>query len=409
METGIICLLMGAAMVAQQPANNSADPIDPEVQYWKRIEAAENAKKAAFDAKKAALDAQAAEFQSRLGSITGQTTIKGEITEGDAPAKPEVLLLTVEAANTAAYNIAEKLEKLLGAEQQVLLVTSIDDLSLAQVNFYDFQRQQIDRRMVDAAKRLDDLGKPKAGVRTELVPPVAALGALIDVASKLGSYFLTDYKFGKVEVKLEDEAILYAAAAYLRPKLAAPKSIFIPQQLAGGEAEQLLKELDEPSTHYLSMVAKADVVRASVGQNPAAAEALAAADAAAKLWEGFVTALTTPPTPPAEPPIDRILRQKVVKRLLDAKTPILVLTHQNAGSYYTKKNLWTFLGGPPLYSAAAVTVSYVLLKGSDRQILASGTVPVHSRYTSVSNVMNRFQQPTPVAKSNPSRAPRTHQ
>lgn len=391
MGTGILCLLMGAAMVAQQPADNPADPVDPEIQYWKKIEAVEKAKKAAFDARKAALDAKAAEFQAGLGSVTGQTAITGSVTEGTDPGRPEALVLAVDAANRAADRIADDLTAPLRGTKQLLLVTSADDVSLAQLDFYDFQRKQIDRRMIDAKERLDKLPEPAGEAAVAgLVPPLAAAGALLDAASKLGSYFLTDYKFGKVDITLPDRTVMYAAAAYLRPKLAPGGRIYIPQQLTAAEAQELVDELDDPSKHYLALVAKADEKRKSAGQDPAVAEAVAAADAAAKSWEAFVTTLTTAPAQ-GETVIDRILRQKAIKRLLGSGTPILVLNHQLAGSYYTKKNLWTFLGGPPLYTAAAVAVSYALLDGADRQILASGTVPLHSGYGSVTSVMKWFR------------------
>ncbi|MFL6726750.1 MAG: hypothetical protein ACJ8FS_09590 [Sphingomicrobium sp.] len=380
---GILCLLMGAAMSAQQPVNNPTDPTDTGIKYWQKVEAVAKAKKAA-------LDAQAAEFQASLGSVTGQTTITGTVTEGTEPAKPEALLLTVDAADKAAVIIAEQVGGQLNTTKQLLLITSTDDLSLAQLRFYDLQRLQIDRLMVDAAARLDEATKTAGTVKEGFVPPIAAAGALLDAASKIGSYFMTDYKFGKVDVTLPDRTILYAVAARLQPKLAKGGMIFIPQQLAGDAVDDLVKELADPSAHHQALELKADAARSSAGQKPAVAAALASADAAVKVWDTFVTALVAAPAQ-GEPAIERILRQKAIKRFVDAGQPALVLSHQIAGSYYTKKNLWTFLGGPPLYTAAAVAVSYALLDGADRHIRVSGTVPVHGGYGSVNNVMNRFR------------------
>jgi hypothetical protein len=117
--------------------------------------------------------------------------------------------------------------------------------------------------------------------------------------------------------------------------------------------------------------------------------AITIGEASAKAYQDFITKLlAVSDTGGAD--LEKILRQSALKRRLDGRTPILVLNEKTAGAFYTKKNLWTFLGGPPLYTMGGITVSYALLDG-ERRILTSGTVAKHGGYRSVRDVEKLFK------------------
>lgn len=383
MMTGIMCLLMGAAMAAQDPADDEAAS-KAQIAYWQQVEAAAKAKTAA-------IQAENAQFQAAIGTATGQSSITGTVTVGAEGPKPEALLLTTRASEAAAQKIATALRDSLDDYSAVVLVASTDDLSLAQLNFYDVQRTILGRQLKDARSRLESASRvepPKSGLVT-MVAPVTAIGTVLDAATKLGSYFLTDYSFGKVDASLPDKMFLYSVANEVRNELKDPKTVFLPSQLAATQTRQLISDVEEPSNDYQQLVIAADTARSKAAQNPQLAAAIASADAVAKSWESFVSALTTAPTN-AEPAIDRILRQMALREKTKGGVPVLVINSSQAGGYYTKKNLWTFLGGPPLYTDAAVAASYALLHGKERNIIRSGTVLVNGGYHSVRQVQRKF-------------------
>jgi hypothetical protein len=74
---------------------------------------------------------------------------------------------------------------------------------------------------------------------------------------------------------------------------------------------------------------------------------------------------------------DELTRENTLALVLDLRAAV--------GGYYTKKNLWTFLGRMPFFAMGGAVVTYFLLD-RDGQLLASGLVPVHSGYEAVDNV-----------------------
>ena len=386
MATSISLIFIAAAMAAQSTPDDQEAALKAQTAYWQEVQAAANAKAAA-------IQAQSAQFQAAVGSAAGQSSITGKVDVGSDGPKPEALLLTTQASDRAAQKIATELATQLNGRTALLLVTSTDDLSLAQLNFYDMQLHVIGRQLKDARERLENAArtKPPKGARgmNLAVAPVAAIGTVLDAATKLGSYFLTDYTFGKVDASLPDKMLLYSVASQVQPKLSGTQTVFLPSQLAALEVGGLIRDIEDPSNDYQQLVIAADTARGKAKDNPDLAAAIASADAVAKSWETFASALTTAPAN-GEPAIDRILRQKAIRAKLRAKVPVLVVNSSQAGGYYTKKNLWTFLGGPPLYTDAAVAASYALLDGEDRNIIHSGTVWVNGGYRSVREVQRLF-------------------
>jgi hypothetical protein len=86
-------------------------------------------------------------------------------------------------------------------------------------------------------------------------------------------------------------------------------------------------------------------------------------------------------------PIIKVVQQKAICDALSGDSTYMLAVDVRAatGGYYTKKNLWTFFGGLPLFAMGGAIVTYQLLdkKGA---LYASGLVPRHGGYQSVRRV-----------------------
>lgn len=397
--------LMAAQDTGQSgPTGEPSAPVDreaaakAEIAYWQQVEAAAKAKTAA-------LEAQIAEQKKIFGAIPGQTSITGaSTTEGTGAAKAEAMLLVTRAADSAASAVAQNVGQGFCQRERtdpvcnVLIVKQMLDLSTAPVDLFEFQHAQLENLLsvaIQANRQALDTAPHATGSSNgrSLFP---AIGAGMEFASKLGSYFLTDYKFGSVEVQSPDMMVTNAVAGALNRTRCC---FFTPDGLASAEVGPLIAQLQPLATSYADVVRLSNESKVRAAQllekEPAAAARLTAAaglaDAAAASYKGFVDGLVTVPTGGGEAPLTRILRARAVRDKLSASARILVLTDKVAAAYYTKKNLWTFLGGPPLYTMGGIAISYSLLDGQTRRILASGSVAKHGGYRSVDKVEKLFK------------------
>ncbi|WP_344699858.1 hypothetical protein [Sphingomonas limnosediminicola] len=375
--------------------------VNKETEYW-------NAVKAREEAETAAIEKEAARIRAQMGIVAGTNAQTGSVTPGTDAAKPEAMLLAALAAKDAAQQIAQAVidAPVTPAPDEILLVTSMDDLSTASYTLFDFQSKQITTLLNTANARLDQaLARTSRGRRTfRFASPVTYLGAGLDLAAKLGNYFQTDYTFGPVSVTSPDNVMAFAVSDALKRKYCPPGSdksqchlvrLVIPKQVAPKDYPEFTADLAALAQLNQDVLLKAGeaTARASSGDEGHAAElkaAATAAEAAGAAYKSLIDSLMAVPQA-GEPLIERIWRQRVVKAKLDSPTTaILVLSDKPLGAYYTKKNLWTFLGGPPLFTMAGLTVSYALLD-KDRSLLTSGTVALHEGYQSVRDVQNKFR------------------
>jgi hypothetical protein len=394
--SGIVYLLMGAAMAAQPTSAEQEAAAKAQTAYWQQMEAAAKARTAA-------IEAENAELKASFGTVAGQDTVKGEAEAAEGAGQPETMMLVADVARSAASEIAAQVNTSWPKDANnqplprtaLLLVTSADDLSLSALHLYDFQKDQVKTLLETGEKVLDDALKgPTKGATGPgiAMSPITVAGLGLDAAAKLGSYFLSDYKFGKVEVVSPDNMMAFAVAQALSPGMA----VYIPRYLTDDKVSDVLADVIELGPVHQRVSRKAGRARALAAKSDPgrAAELNAAAefgDAAAKSFQDFVAALIA--ASGSEPMVEKILRQKVIQEKLEGNTPILLVTDKNAGAYYTKRNLWTFLGGPPLYTTGAVAVSYALLHPADRRILASGTVGKYAGYHSIRAVDRAYRPP----------------
>jgi hypothetical protein len=383
---------------------SESDPLaaaKAEEAYWKQVEAVHKAKTAA-------IEAEIAQQKKIFSAPPGQTAITGASELKAGAAKAEGLLLVTRAADLAAEGIAKNVgegfcDKKLRTDAKctVLLLTQLPDLSMAPVEIYEFQKAHVKNLLdtavkanddaYDSALRFGDDGQAGGGGRSLFT----GIGAATEFAAKLGSYFLTDYSFGEVTVTPPDRMMANAVAGALNRTRCC---FYTADVLAAAQASDVIAELQALTTQYGTAIERSNRSKARAAQlaqtQPDAAARLTAAaglaDTAAAAYKTFADGLIAQPAQ-GDPLLTRILRVRAIRDKLAANPLILIISHQQAAAFYTKKNLWTFFGGPPLYTMGGVAVSYTLLDGSTRQTLAAGSVAKHGGYRSVRQVEKLFR------------------
>jgi hypothetical protein len=102
--------------------------------------------------------------------------------------------------------------------------------------------------------------------------------------------------------------------------------------------------------------------------------------------EEFIWALSVPDDKGVAP-ITKIAQERAICAELNKEDTLALVVNVRAsvGGYYTKKNLWTFLGGQPFYVMGGVVVTYCLVDKRG-QVIKAGLVPVHGGYAPVQEV-----------------------
>jgi hypothetical protein len=101
---------------------------------------------------------------------------------------------------------------------------------------------------------------------------------------------------------------------------------------------------------------------------------------AASFYDTFVTSITTPDASGIAP-IAAITQELAIDTMISGGTDVLLLHLENTGGgYLVKKNLLTALGSPPLYHTGGATATYLLIRGTDGEVLDGDIVPIHGGY-----------------------------
>jgi hypothetical protein len=409
---------------AQTPATAKTQAEEAKA-VFEAQKAAFDAQKSANDSKKAAYEAEAAQKAAKNGTVTGQTTITGAIQVGTEGPKAEALLLASRAALSAAKIVRGDLEGVFRtppySDRRVLIVTSEDQLTSAASTAYDIRRALLKSQLDDAHRRFqlvtsqDYIAPPPKAAnasqnRMALLPALSVADQVIGDIAKIGSWFQSDYSFGQVTVEATSD--LYAAAIVrsFRDSTVVHPAFYSPTHLVGAEVKDLVAELTDLQQSFTTAAtdqaialklaadrrAQAAEDKDNAGKLLAAAgryEAYAAATGrVVDATETFLTALFTET---AEKPalIIRIAQEREVQRRLRLDPLVLLVTGKPVGAYYTRKNMWTFLGGPPLYTMGGANIVYKLFDPDTGFEVTHGVVPVHGGYRSVDKVERLFPAP----------------
>ena len=386
---------------------------------WADLKKQADAMKAAYDsmaaastAQKSAIDAQASVTAAKIGTVTGQTEIKGVMTMGNYVAKGETLLLVTRSAQMASTEIAGKLKPSLKdaryAGRTVLILMGTNELATSDAIQFDIQLRSI-TQMLAAARasyataKVGDV-KAQEGTGQTRVVPFAAAGAAIEAITKLGSYFQVDRTFGAVELDPAPGLMANAMIEALRnTPTPAANPLVIPANFVASDVAVLTSVLDPIQIEYMVVVGEeaaakqraADLAKSSdIKASPAAARFVAADAAASKAmsaYEALIGALIQAPQDGKDPFGVRVIRQKKIQTALAANPLILLLGVRQAAAYYSMRSLWTFLGGPPIKAMGGVSLTYSLYESDTGNVLYAGAVGKHGGYRSIRSIEKMFR------------------
>ena len=395
-------------------------PVDPQV-------AAANAEKARTDAEKAALEsrkglsdarkgADLSAAQAAIGTVTssgiaGTVTVKGDAGKGEAT------LLAALAISRAAAKIATSIAGTVGGKT-VVLTPGSETLQYPNYRQFLLGRDLIISALESAITGAQDLresanklfaapapGPMHADATAEAIPALTAAGVAIDAISKLGSYFMTDYEAGNLAVSADLDQLMSAVAGSLLGMADPnrPAAVVLPGRKppAGNEFAGIIVELTDQVKRIDSALENATreanrqraLGAADAADKDKHLRAAELCDAAADLLnkalaksQAFLATLAVADAKGVTL-IAKIAAEKAFADAAnDANALCLVLdVRATAGGYYTKRNLWTFLGFMPFYVMGGVVVTFQLVD-KDGKLKGAGTVPCHAGYANVKNV-----------------------
>jgi hypothetical protein len=107
--------------------------------------------------------------------------------------------------------------------------------------------------------------------------------------------------------------------------------------------------------------------------------------------EEFISALSVADAKGVAPITKIALEKAICDELKGEEALALVLdVRAMVGGYYTKKNLFTFLGGMPFYVMGGAVVTYYLVDKKGK-VKKAGLVPVHGGYAPVQEVVHMIR------------------
>jgi hypothetical protein len=393
---------------AQQEYAAAVKPLDSTISASTAATARLDAQKGVLEAQKALSDArQAADLsaaQAAIGHVSA-SRIEGTVTVKQDAGKGEATLLASRAIMIAAEKIAIALENQVRGKRIVLL-SAADASEVGNYRQFLLQQSLVLYVYSRALEEADLLAGAVPGVAdlADAIPEVATAGVVIDAAAKLGSYFLSNYEIGGVALTADVEQLVSAVANSLLKTKNAPKVVLPARRLPQSvDFEKMIRQLADETikvdskAENLSMEMRQVTAQAEQEKDQPKRERLQQAvklyDQATELLrtavskaEEFIKGLATIDTKGIAL-ITRIAREKSTCEELAQPTSLALVVDVRAavGGYYTKTNLWTFLGAMPFFAMGGAVVTYGLTNGNG-ELLASGLVPTHSGYAGVNYV-----------------------
>lgn len=410
---------------AQTPTDPDKKKLEDQVAAAKAAKDLADAAKAAADARKAEADASLAALKAQIGEVPA-SGIAGDTTLREKVGVAEAALLASKAVEEAADKMikhllaADTVNAVSPGTKTIILYPATDVPGFQALITYRAQIAIIEKAFAEAqAKSSDaDTKAPKpANFKTEAVP-IAAAGLALDAVTKLLGYFKSDYAVGGVDVTQNDSVLVHALAGGLT-KSDKKFSVLLPgiynPEVLTNSASGILTKLSTLSTLKIFSLQKVDVHDQLASQFTKAAEtetdaakkkdllekaqlhttASAALKAASGIYDSFFGKLTTADDKGLVP-LTQVIRDTSVSDALENGAYLLLVKLQSSGgSYYTRKNLWTFFGGMPIFHMGGVVTSFLLLDGKSGKVLASGVIPVHGGFVKAGQVRSHLQGSTP--------------
>jgi hypothetical protein len=367
---------------------------------------------------KALSDAQAAILKNKFSVPDSGYT--GEVKVGDKAGQMEGALLSSVAVRTAATGIAKNVAMKSNAPKLVLYAGS-DLPDFQALIAFETQATGLEKALDDAQAQMD--GPKQAAVellhlvQTEFVATPALIGAGLDAVNKLLGFFRTDYSVQGIAVSSDDVQLIDALAGALTEygKQVFLPALYNPNPLMGtsgivtrmNSLSQKRVQLQQAIDVSSGLVDKLNTVAALPATAPdvkkkmidAAANLKTAVDrakSAATLYDGAVGKLTTPDDK-GKLPLALVIQQDAVRTMLKNGADLMTAkVSSTGGSYYTKKNLWTFFGGMPFFVMGGVVVDYAVFKGSTGEVVIAGGVPIDGGFHKIGNLPRELGSVPPL-------------
>lgn len=374
--------------------------------------AAHGKEEAAAKARAAAIAAEQAEVKARFGNISANSVTPGAVDLGNGAGTSEATVLATRALDALALDVAN------GLDQDVIVIAGNSPPQLGNLSLYNFRRKLADTLFMNAnqssqaaedalaAFENENPAISAAGANESIGAVITGAGAALDAASKIASFFKTDYKFENLQVTgLTDEVLAVAVAGHLARK---GKTAYLAGRTPGGsDAEAIFTELKSLiedriksdqrraageaallKLEAMLKAAKSDSVKTRINAViDAFTRSIAAEKAASDGFDAFIASLGA--TEGNRSMIQRISEERALERLMakDHNRLFVSVTAQG-GSGYTRKNIWNFLGAQPFFVSGSVVANWTLVDKHGK-VIKSGVATGHSGYRSVGRIAPR--------------------
>ncbi len=400
------------------------DALNQQVQLLTAQKALQDAQSAASAAAQVDAATQAANLAAQQKAISdAQTAIaknnltvpdsgyKGEVSAGDKAGSFEASLLASKALTLAADNIATKVKTARDKGpgwNTVVLYANSDVPDFQSLLAYDAQRQAISDLMGEASQDIEKTLTQYPAARF-LTP--ATIGMGMDAANKILGYFRTDYSIQGIVVASDDLQLINALAGALTEKNIGVylPAIYNAMALNNSSVVSELKSLADQRAKLQGNVDKAtgksDELTAEAAKETDVAKKKQLTDGAAKLkdlaasgknvvaaCDAFLTKLTTADDK-SKVPLAIIAQQRAVREQLSKGGAVLMTAKVSSagGTYYTKKNMWTFFGAMPFYVMGGAVINFTVMEGPGGKVIVAGALPVDAGYYKATDVAKQFE------------------
>jgi hypothetical protein len=351
-------------------------------------------------------------YANAAGPAAAQT---GKVDVKTNAGQIEADVLMAQSLSPIATKIIEGI-KGKASGKPIVVFAGTDGQPLARWEMFHFRTARIEEQfglLAARKKNLDDrydglTNKIHIAEYSNFVSAVTGITPGLAAVSKVLSYFASDYEVGGITVATDD-TLLVAAIASQPDGL----QLYLPSRLmkvgAGDEIYAIVARLDESSQLAQTWVAGGK--KRSADLNELAKKDKERADALtalAKDYDVFVDdcgkviasrdalMATLASTDDKNPmPFSAVVQEKAIS---DAMGPdgfgLFVHMHSAAGGDFTKKNLWTYLGGMPFYVSGGAVASYFLIGRADGRVAAGGVVAFECGYRKATEVATKNPETT---------------
>lgn len=365
--------------------------------------------------------------------------LKGTVALKDKAGVLEANLLAASALQLAANKVAKQIED-LDADHQAYLVVSEGQSNFERtLSAFNVTRNQF-FRVVDQAVDIESFSKVEndflelegkfieitgelSGEQESLTSTMAIAGGLLEAGSKLISYFKTDYELGGVSLTPSNSLFSNLVAGRIGGRVSTIQALGwangsdeFEANLRG--AERRMDTVREHHSKILTLEAKIQALKLRIQNSDTLnanqkAELLAAADGLAaglsaekakvaeaqKAYSAFITAFATPDSDVYITKMVPALAYRAFKTLYVSEddgatyeqvTLDVLIVDVNVsflgGTYYTKRNIGTGLGGMPYEAAGGAVVYSTLIDSSSGAIVSSEVFPIHGGYKDIDDI-----------------------